>query len=158
MNRSVRFDALNLTITLVLIVMASSATFAQKTPETPDEKAPAIRAVLEKQVAAWNRGDLEGYMDGYWRSPELEFYGGDKVTRGWDATLARYHARYLGEGKEMGTLAFGDLEVHANTSNVAWVSGRWRLKMKDGSERSGLFTVIFHKFPDGWKIIHDHSS
>src|SRR5437868_3067751 len=109
MQKSFRFGALRTSLTFVLFfLLPPSATFAQSAPETPEQKAPAIRAVLEKQVAAWNRGDLEGYMDGYWRSPDLEFYGGDKVTLGWDATLARYRARYQGEGKEMGTLAFSE--------------------------------------------------
>ena len=136
-------------------VLISTALFAQS---DSDAKSSAVRAVLDQQVAAWNRGDLEGYMAGYWRSPELEFYGGDTITRGWDQTLARYRQRYQTGGHEMGHLEFSELHVHANSSNVAWVSGRWHLKMKDGSERKGLFTVILHKMPEGWKIIHDHSS
>ena len=84
--------------------------------------------MLDAQVAAWNRGDLEGYMDGYWRSPDLEFYSGDKITLGWDATLQRYRTRYQSGGNEMGTLDFSDLHVHTNPSDVAWVSGHWHLK------------------------------
>ena len=145
---------LRMTILGVFLVAAALA-FAQSAPE---EKVSAIRAVLDAQVAAWNRGDLEGFMAGYWRSPDLEFYSGDKFTLGWDATLARYKKNYQGEGKDMGTLDFSDLSVHTNPSNVAWVSGHWHLKMKDGSEKGGLFTLIFHKFPEGWKIIHDHTS
>jgi ketosteroid isomerase-like protein len=118
----------------------------------------AIRRVLDGQAEAWNRGDLEGFMAGYWRSPDLEFYSGDKITLGWDATLARYKKSYQGEGKDMGHLDFSDLQVHTNSSGVAWVSGHWHLKMKDGSEKGGLFTLIFHKMADGWKIIHDHTS
>lgn len=141
--------------TVGILLLAATIAVAQG---TPDEKVSAVRAVLDAQVAAWNRGDLEGFMAGYWRSPDLEFYSGDKITLGWDAMLARYKKSYQGEGKEMGTLDFSDLRVHTNPSNVAWVSGHWHLKMKDGSEKGGLFTLIFHKMADGWKIIHDHTS
>ena len=123
-----------------------------------DAKSAAIRSLLDNQVAAWNRGDLEGFMGGYWRSPDLEFYSGDTITLGWDSTLARYRKSYQAEGKDMGHLEFSGLQIHTNPSNVAWVSGHWHLKMKDGSDRGGVFTLIFHKFPEGWKIIHDHTS
>ena len=123
-----------------------------------DQKPGEIRKVLDAQVAAWNHGDLEGFMAGYWHSPDLEFYSGDTITLGWEQTLARYKQRYQSEGRDMGQLRFSDLQVHTNPSNVAWVSGHWHLKMKDNSERGGLFTLIFHKTAQGWKIIHDHTS
>ena len=152
MHRSL--TALRMTAVLVLLLLPAS--MLADTGE--NEKSKGVRAVLSAQVTAWNRGDLEGFMAGYWRSPDLEFYSGDKVTHGWDATLARYKKTYQSEGKEMGTLDFSELVVHTNESNIVWVSGRWHLKMKDGSEKGGLFTLIFHKMPDGWKIIHDHTS
>ena len=145
----------SLAMIILLVVLLSVPAFTQAPPA---ESAKAIRAVLDTQVAAWNRGDLEGYMGGYWRSPDLEFYSGTTITKGWDATLERYKKRYQSSGNEMGRLDFADLDVHANPSGVAWVSGKWHLKMKDGSERGGLFTLIFHKMPEGWKIIHDHTS
>ena len=113
---------------------------------------------MNAQVVAWNKADLEGFMDGYWRSPQLEFYSGDKVTLGWDATLERYKKNYQSEGKEMGRLDFSELAIHTNPSDIAWVTGKWHLKMKHGSERGGLFTLIFRKTPNGWKISHDHTS
>ena len=142
-------------VTFTLILVASVFAVAQY---DADPQGEAVRAVLNAQVAAWNRGDLEGFMAGYWRSPDLEFYSGDTITLGWEQTLARYKQRYQSQGHEMGHLEFSELHVHANSSNTAWVSGRWHLKMKDGSERGGLFTLIFHKMSDGWKIIHDHTS
>jgi ketosteroid isomerase-like protein len=123
----------------------------------PDDTAP-IRRVLDEQVAAWNRKDLEGYMAGYWKSPELTFFGGGAVTRGWQATLDRYRQRYQGEGKEMGTLSFGELTVEKLGPEAAVARGEWRLKMSDGKAPHGLFTVIFRRFPEGWRIVHDHSS
>ena len=143
---------------LLIFVLAATSGFGQSAPEIPEQKSKSIRAVMDAQVSAWNKGDIEGFMDGYWRSPDLEFYSGATVTRGWDATLARYQKNYQSEGKEMGTLDFSDLDIHTNSSGVAWVSGKWHLKMKDGSDKGGLFTLIFHKMPNGWKIIHDHTS
>ena len=142
-----------LTFAFILVVSVCLAAQSES-----DAKADAVRAVLDAQVAAWNRGDLEGFMTGYWRSPDLEFYSGDAITLGWEQTLAHYKQRYQSQGREMGRLDFSALHVHTNPSNVAWVSGHWHLKMKDGTGRGGLFTLIFHKMPEGWKIIHDHTS
>jgi ketosteroid isomerase-like protein len=155
MHRS--FAPLRMAVGLA-IVLASSLAFAQSAQEDPKQKADAIRKVMDAQVAAWNRGDIEGFMAGYWRSPNLEFYSGATVTKGWDATLERYKKNYQSGGKEMGKLDFSELEIHTNPSDVAWVTGKWHLKMKDASDRGGLFTLIFRKTTDGWKIAHDHTS
>jgi len=155
MHRS--FSALSMTIVAVL-VLASAFASAQSAQEDPNQKADAIRKVMNAQVAAWNKGDLEGYMDGYWRSPDLEFYSGTTITKGWDATLERYKKRYQQGGNEMGKLDFSELAIHTNPSDIAWVTGKWHLKMKDGSDRGGLFTLIFRKTATGWKITHDHTS
>jgi len=116
-----------------------------------------VVAVLNKQVEAWNRRDLEGFMQGYWRSPELTFYSGASPLSGWQSTLDRYRQRYQGEGREMGHLDFSELQVQGLGSGAAFVRGRWHLKMTTG-EAGGLFTLIFRHFDDGWKIIHDHTS
>src|SRR5947209_6139230 len=87
-------------------------------PATTDGEA-AVRAVLAEQQAAWNRGNLEAFMRGYWRSPELTFYSGATVTSGWEQTLARYRTRYQGTGNEMGKLAFSDLEIHMLAADAA---------------------------------------
>ena len=117
----------------------------------------AIRALLDNQVAAWNRGDLEGYMAGYWKSPDLEFFSGSTITRGWQQTLDRYRNRYQSGGHEMGQLTFSELKIDVTGPRSAVASGRWALRMKDGNP-NGLFTVILKRFSDGWKIVHDHSS
>jgi uncharacterized protein (TIGR02246 family) len=117
-----------------------------------------VRAVLAAQVEAWNRGDLEGYMQGYWNSPDLVFQSGTTVTRGWQATLERYRKRYQAEGKEMGRLEFVDLEVQVLGAEAAFVRGGWRLTMKDGSTPHGLFTLIVRRQAGAWRIVHDHTS
>jgi len=116
----------------------------------------AIRAVLDAQATAWSRGDVEGYMDGYDRSPNTEFVGGDRITRGWQAVLDQYQKRYDTREK-MGTLTFSDLEITVLSNDAALVLGRWRLK-RANDEPHGTFTLLFRKTKSGWKIVHDHSS
>ncbi|HYW70924.1 MAG TPA: nuclear transport factor 2 family protein [Pyrinomonadaceae bacterium] len=122
----------------------------------PVDDQAAIRAVLEAQAAAWNRGDVEGYMDGYDRSPNTEFVGGDSITRGWQEVLERYQKRYDTREK-MGTLTFSDLEINVLSSDAALVLGRWRLK-RANDEPHGTFTLLFRKTKAGWRIVHDHTS
>jgi beta-aspartyl-peptidase (threonine type) len=118
----------------------------------------AIRAVLDRQTEAWNRGDLEGYMQGYWKSPDLTFYSGGAITAGWEATLARYRKRYQSEGKEMGRLDFPGETIELLGPDSAVARGRWRLVTSGGKEAGGLYTVILKRLPEGWRIVHDHSS
>lgn len=124
----------------------------------PEKSEGAIRAELDAQVAAWNRGDLKGYMQGYWHSEELTFFAGSKESAGWEAAYQRYRAGYSGKNKGMGKLKFFRIRIEVLSPEAAFVRGGWQLTMKDGSKRSGLFTVVLKKFVDGWKIIHDHSS
>lgn len=118
----------------------------------------AIRKVLASQVHAWNAHDLQGYMQGYRNSPELTFYSGGAITRGWQPTLERYQKRYQSEGREMGRLDFEILEVQVLAKDAAVVYGKWHLKMADGKEPRGLFTLVLRKFNEGWRIVHDHTS
>ena len=117
----------------------------------------AVQQVLQQQQAAWNRHDLEAFMAGYWKSPDLTFFGSRK-TSGWQATLERYRKSYQSEGREMGKLEFSGLQIEALAPNAAFVRGRWKLIMPDGKTPHGLFTLVFRQFPDGWKIVHDHTS
>ena len=129
-------------------------------PMIPDETVSAeeaIQAVLNEQVAAWNRGDLEGFMRGYWNSPELTFFSGKEKAQGWQATLERYIKRYRGDGREMGKLAFNDLRIETLGPDAAFVRGRFELEMSK-EKLGGLFTLIFKRFPEGWRIVHDHTS
>lgn len=125
---------------------------------SPSEVAAAARAVLDAQVEAWNRGDLEGFMAGYWRSPELVFCSGATVTKGWDATLARYRKRYRSEGREMGRLRFDGIEVIPLGADAALARGAWHLTMGDGKEPHGLFTLLLRRLDGAWVIVHDHTS
>lgn len=118
----------------------------------------AIQQVLERQEQAWNRHDLQGFMSGYWKSADLTFFSGAKMTAGWEATLERYRKTYQGEEREMGKLEFSDLRIEPLGVDSAFVRGTWHLTMSDGKAPHGLFTLVFRKFPEGWKIVHDHTS
>ena len=122
-----------------------------------EESTAAIRTVLDRQVADWNRGDLEAFLTGYWKTPRVVFQSGGDRHDGWDAMANRYRKRYKAEGKAMGHLAFSKL-VDRLGPDAAFVRGGRRLVMPDGSTPGGLFTLIFRKFPEGWKIVHDHTS
>jgi len=140
----------------VLVLVLTAACSASRTP-APDA-VKDVRMVWAAQVEAWNRGDLDAFMAGYWKSPDLVFFSNGSETRGWQATLDRYRARYQAEGKQMGTLDFPALEILALGPEAAMARGRWRLKMPDGKESSGMTSVVFRKLPEGWRIVHDHSS
>jgi ketosteroid isomerase-like protein len=125
----------------------------------PDDRA-AIRSVLERQVEAWNRGDLAGYMEGYARSPALIFTSGGNVRRGWQNAFDHYQARYATDPKAMGVLRF-QIEsidpVGPVGGDGAVVLGRWELTGTAQAGR-GVFSLVLERRPEGWRIIHDHTS
>ena len=118
----------------------------------------AIRQVLTQQQDAWNRHELENFMKGYWNSPDLTFFSGDHASHGWQEALDRYWQNYQSQGKDMGRLEFSELKIESLGADAAFVRGQWHLTMNDGKTPHGLFTLVFRKFPDGWKIVHDHTS
>ncbi len=123
-----------------------------------DDSIRAVRAVLDRQVVDWNKGDLDGFLAGYWNSPKVVFQSGGRRYDGWEAMRDRYRRRYQAEGRAMGRLAFSGLDVEPLGPEAVLARGRWQLTMPDGSTPGGLFTVIFRQFPEGWKIVHDHTS
>jgi len=140
---------------LLLVILAFSQTMHMPQRDEPVE---AVQHLLEAQQAAWNRHDLEGFMAGYWNSPDLTFFSGAQRIAGWQAALARYTKNYQDAGKEMGRLEFGDLNIEPLGNEAAFVRGSYHLTMSDGKTPHGLFTLIFRKFPEGWKIVHDHTA
>lgn len=121
------------------------------------ETVKEIESLLTRQAAAWNAGDLPRFMQTYWKSDELTFSSGGKITRGWQATLDRYVKSYA-PPKEMGTLTFDNLESTLIEKNAALILGDWHLKMKKGKDRDGNFSLVLRKINGQWRIIHDHSS
>ncbi len=138
------------TAPFLLLALASAA-------NPPANAQAAIRQVLDKQVEAWNRQDLSAFMQGYWHSPELTFFSGASRHQGWDAALERYRKAYQSEGRQMGKLAFSDLQIETLGPAAAFVRGSFHLTMPNGKQPHGIFTLVFRKFPQGWRIIHDHT-
>ncbi|MGA2960693.1 MAG: nuclear transport factor 2 family protein [Candidatus Korobacteraceae bacterium] len=140
-------------------VASLSAAAAGQSPGPDTKTADAeIRQLLDTQVAAWNRGDLEGYMSGYLDSEELTFFFGATETRGWRPTLESYRQYYKKTGNQMGHLDFSNIHIETLGEDAALVRGRWRLKTSSGPSRTGPFTLVLRRFPGGWRIVHDHSS
>jgi len=147
--------ARNLAIGFVCTVLIAPALGRAIASEKPDDAAE-IRAVMEMQVAAWNRGDVDTFMTSYWKSDETLFVGASGLFRGYDAVLARYHKSYP-DLKAMGHLTFSDLEVHVTCPDAAIVVGQYHLA-REKDNPSGIFSLDFRKFADGWKIVLDHTT
>jgi uncharacterized protein (TIGR02246 family) len=152
---------LQLTAALIGIGIASHALRSQTvdtqaaTPAVATEQA-AIRAVLTEQQTAWNRGDVRTFMKGYWNSPELTFAGNNGFVRGWEPVAARYERDYPNQAV-MGQLDFSELEIRILGPEAALVLGKWHLQRASG-DVGGIFSLVLQKFPEGWRIIHDHTS
>ena len=145
----------NLLFLFLLVLLTATGVFTQDNKR--DAKiASEIRQVMDAQTLAWNNGDIDGFMKGYWNSPNLIFVSGANVTRGWQPTLERYKKNYDSRAK-MGTLTFSDLEVDVLSKDSATVLGSWALAREKDNPK-GKFTLIFRKFKDGWRIVHDHTS
>jgi len=120
----------------------------------PDEQ--AIRAMLATQVVEWNRGNLAGYMIGYWESDSLVFIGKNGPTYGFDSTLARYRISYP-DTAQMGKLTSTVLRVRVLSPEYAYVTGRWHLK-RSARDLKGHYTLLLKRIRGQWVIIEDHSS
>jgi uncharacterized protein (TIGR02246 family) len=123
-----------------------------------DSVVAAIKSVLDKQEQDWNKGDLDAFLEGYWNSPNVVFQSGGDRNVGFEAMRDRYRKSYKAEGKAMGRVSFTDVEIQPLGPDSAFVRGRWGLTLPDGKKPGGLFTLIFRKLPEGWKIVHDHTS
>lgn len=135
----------------------TDASQSETTQQVRDQAEEGIKHVLVSQIEAWNQGQLETFMQGYWHSPDLTFFSGAAITRGWEPTLQRYRDRYKSQGKEMGKLQFQDLKIDVLDRRSAVVTGKFQLTMSNGSTPHGLFTLVMKKMPLGWKIVHDHT-
>ena len=141
--------------------LCPSVLLAQRQPslQVSGERAAdreAIGAVLRAQQSAWNRADVDAFLQGYWHSPQLTFSGSSGVARGWDGVLARYKKNYP-DRAAMGHLDFSELEFRFLGPDAALVLGKWHLH-REKDELGGVFTLVWQRFPDGWKIVHDHTS
>ncbi len=137
----------------ILLALAFLLLSWRTSPAAPNGE---IRQVLNAQASAWNRGDIDAYMDGYARRNTTEFVGGDTLTRGWQTVRDRYRKKYDNREK-MGHLTFTEVSITQLNSDAALVTGRWKLARKS-DQPHGRFTLLFRRLPEGWRIVHDHSS
>ncbi len=142
------------TALLLGLCIASAWRSSAKSPETPDED--QIRALLVEQTAAWNRGDIDGFMAGYWKSDETEFVSAEGISRGWQALLDRYERSYP-DRKAMGILSFANLEIRVECPNSAYAIGEYHLR-REKDNPAGIFTLNLRKFPEGWRVVVDHTT
>jgi ketosteroid isomerase-like protein len=136
-------------LTLLLLSLTASA-FAQADPET------SIRQVMADQAAAWNKGNIDDFMKGYWNNDSLVFVGQTGLTYGYSRTLANYKKRYDSPDK-MGKLFFTLLSIKRLSPDYCFVLGKWLLKRKIG-DVGGLYSLLFRKIDGRWQIVVDHTS
>jgi uncharacterized protein (TIGR02246 family) len=151
-------NRLPVSFAIVCLLAGASAVSGRFAPQADvgQRDRTAIAAVLTAQQDAWNRGDVEAFLQGYWRSTEVTFSGTGGIARGWDGILARYKERYPDRGA-MGQLEFFAPEFRFLGSDAALVLGHWHLTRQKG-DVGGVFSLVFERFPEGWRIIHDHTS
>ena len=149
-----------MTLSAVLLIALGAASQSSTVSGINDEikESLAVTQVLVAQMKAWNDHDLDAFMTGYWKSPELTFFSGANERHGWQETMDRYKSTYQSPGHEMGKLEFSNLRVEALGPDAAFARGEFHLTMSDGKTPHGIFTLVLRKFPDGWKIVHDHTS
>jgi ketosteroid isomerase-like protein len=140
------------TLRLVLVIYVLAAPLRSAAYDATAE----IRSVLDGQVAAWNRGDVARFMEGYWQSSKTEFVSSSGVLRGWDTVLERYRRAYP-DRQAMGQLTFSDLRITILCPDTALILGYWRLR-REHDQPHGVFTLIARKLPEGWRIVNDHTS
>ena len=117
----------------------------------------AIRRVLREQEAAWNRGDLSAFMQGYWQSENLEFIGKNGLKKGWQQTLDNYKTSYP-DAATMGKLDFTVFSIEVLGKIAAYIVGKWHLTRPDKGDLHGAFTLLWKKINGKWLIVSDHSS
>jgi len=144
------------------LILGAAAGVAWHRPPAEDPRAE-IEALIAAQSAAWNKGDLDAFVVPYWDDEGLTFYSGGDVNKGLKAVIERYRKRYKSEGRVMGRLTFSDLEVHPLSPGTAMARGRWKVERPAAAGKGeevleGLYTLLLRKLPEGWRIVHDHTS
>jgi beta-aspartyl-peptidase (threonine type) len=141
-------------LTVILLFSFASKLLAQQAAAAQDQS--EIRKILDAQQSAWNQGNVDAFLEGYWHSPDLTFSGSGGIARGWDGVLTRYKKNYP-DRAAMGQLDFSGLEFRFLGKHAALVLGHWHLARAQG-DIGGVFSLVWQRFPEGWRIIHDHTS
>ena len=151
-KRSVSLQT-RLTLPIIGYILITALVYAS---EQHSDSVAEIQSVITAQQDAWNRGDIDAFMNGYAVAASTVFVSEDEVRRGWEIVRDRYRTRYSDRAK-MGTLSFSEIEVTMLSPDVALVLGHWQLK-RANDEPHGRFTLIFKRLQEGWRIVHDHTS
>jgi ketosteroid isomerase-like protein len=154
--RSLKYKNLQFCFSLILVCFL----FTGCVTNSPSHKmkiTATIQSVLNQQALYWNSGDIEKYMFGYYQSDSLRFASGGTITYGWKSTLERYLNVYP-DKSQMGRLTFSQIDIDVISADAALVFGRWQLERQTKDNPWGLFTLLFRKFPEGWRIVSDHTS
>lgn len=147
---------------IALIILALTAvqrvTHAQSASDPHAKDRAKITQLIKDQQLSWNKGDIDTFVEAYWHSPDLTFSGSSGVQRGFEAVRERYKKVYP-DRSTMGQLDFSDLQFHFIDNDGALVLGHWHLtRDKDKGDIGGVFSLVWQRFPEGWRIIHDHTS
>lgn len=150
-------DAIRNGLAVIVAVAFWSAAAAGGDDTGATGAAAEIRAVLEEQVAAWNRGDIPGYMAGFWNSEETRYVSGATVVMGWRSTLERYQRRY-DTAEKRGVLSYSDYDIRVLSATHAFVFCTWHLERGEaaGGSVGGAVTKLFRNTAEGWKVVHNH--
>ena len=142
---------------LCVALMARLGASAQSASIGPAGMPEEVAEVMRMQEEAWNAGDLEGFMEGYWKSDSLMFIGKDGMTHGHAQTLGRYKKGYPNR-EAMGTLTFDNHHWKSLGHGVGWLVGGWRLDKSEGEVVQGMYSLLWMNKAQGWVIVADHSS
>ncbi len=166
--RRMRKHAISLGISILLSGACAPPPDSAPAPDAPEEEREAVtpeaaaaieadvRSLMERQSGAWNEGDLVTFVADYLESPRMRFVSGGSVRYGTEDVLERYRRTYP-DRAAMGTLTFTDLDVRVLSDEFVFVFGRYNLERRNDAP-TGLFTLLFERTGDGWKISHDHTS
>ena len=149
-----RISRLVVTVGMLVLIFALPPRVALNASDASEQA--QIRTLLQNQTEAWNRGDIDAFMAGYWRSEETAFVGASGITRGWQSVLERYKKSYP-DRRAMGQLTFSGLEIHLVCADAAFAIGQFQLE-RENDKPAGIFTLNFRKFPEGWRIVADHTT
>jgi L-asparaginase / beta-aspartyl-peptidase len=153
-----RHSVLRIILIILYLTFTARPGRAQSASDVHAKDQAAITQLLSAQQVAWNKGDIDAFMTAYWNSPDLTFSGTSGTQRGYDSVHSRYKESYP-DRSTMGHLDFSALEFHFTGNDGALVLGHWHLtRDKDKGDIGGVFSLVWQRFPEGWRIIHDHTS
>ncbi|MCC6600209.1 MAG: nuclear transport factor 2 family protein [Crocinitomicaceae bacterium] len=140
----------------VFLLTVDSCGERQEHITTTDDNRTIIRQVMDKQQEDWNKGNIDGFMQGYWKSDSLQFVGKRGITLGWNSALNNYKESYP-DAAAMGRLQFSNIAVEILCDDLAYATGKWEL-FRTSDTLEGHYSLLWKKLNHQWVIVSDHSS